>query len=144
TGSDSYTVQDLFVPAAHAAAEEPLEPGPLYVFNTTNVFSVGFASVCLGIARGALDAFRELSATKTPRGIRGVLREQPTVQVHLARAEATVRAARAFLHETVAACWRDAERDRELTSENRVLLRLATTHAMEASGRVVDVVWNLA
>src|SRR5262249_54775342 len=56
TGSDSYTVQDLFVPAAHAAAEEPLEPGPLYVFNTTNVFSVGFASVCLGIARGALDA----------------------------------------------------------------------------------------
>ena len=59
TGSDSYTVNDLFVPEDHAversADARPREPGLLYAFSSSNVYSAGFAGVALGIARGVID-----------------------------------------------------------------------------------------
>jgi hypothetical protein len=44
------------------------EPGPLYAFPQQTLYSVGIASVALGIARGMLDAFRDLACRKTPCG----------------------------------------------------------------------------
>jgi alkylation response protein AidB-like acyl-CoA dehydrogenase len=105
TGSDTYSVTDLFVPDHRAAFEEPLEPGTLYLFGTTNIFATGFASVALGIARGTLDALRDLAISKSPRGIEGPLSGQQFAQMQLARAEADWRAARAYLHRTCDECW---------------------------------------
>ena len=104
TGSDTYSVTDLFVPQHRAALDEPLEPGPLYLFGTTNIFAVGFASVALGLACGSLDAFRDLAISKSPRGISGQLSGQQYAQMRLAEAEATLRAARAYLHRTTDEC----------------------------------------
>jgi alkylation response protein AidB-like acyl-CoA dehydrogenase len=72
TGSDSYTVTDLFVPESHTVLREatpkPRQPGTLYAFNSSNMYSSGFAGVALGIARSTLDAFIDLGGTKIPRG----------------------------------------------------------------------------
>ena len=143
TGSESYSVTDLFVPAQRSPTpgSEPSEPGTLYRFNTTQIFSCGFASVGLGLARASLDAFIDLSVTKTPRGISGVLREMGTVQVHIAKAEATLRSARSFLHETIDNAWRAAEETGAVSVETRILLRLATTHALECAAKVVDTAY---
>src|SRR5262249_30213972 len=78
TGSDSYTVEGLVVPERLQVRRDDLtarhEPGPLYAFRSSSVFPIGFASVALEIARGALDAFVELAGAKTPRDARSVLR----------------------------------------------------------------------
>jgi alkylation response protein AidB-like acyl-CoA dehydrogenase len=144
TGSDNYSVADLFIPERRAALDEQQEPGTLYIFGTTNIFSVGFASISLGIARAMLDAFIDLAVTKTPRGLSGVLREQQSVQIHVAKAEATLRSARAFLRETIAGVWQRTEESGELSVQSRILLRLATTHAFHAAAEVVDQAYYLA
>ncbi|MPZ48092.1 MAG: acyl-CoA dehydrogenase [Dehalococcoidia bacterium] len=144
TGSDTFTVTDLFVPESRCALDEPLESNPLYVFGTTNIFSCGFASVSLGMARASLDAFVDMAITKTPRGLSGPLREQQTVQVHVAQAEATLRSARAFLHQTIEEVWRGVSETGQFSVQGRIFLRLATTYAFHCACEVVDKAYYLA
>ena len=142
TGSDSYRVEDLFIPEHRAELREPQEPGPLYLFGTTNIFSVGFASVSLGIARATLDAFIDLAITKTPRNVSGPLREQATAHNHVARTEATWRAAHALLLNTARDVWEATCAGHALSMDSRTSLRLATTYAMQQSAVVVDAAYT--
>jgi alkylation response protein AidB-like acyl-CoA dehydrogenase len=144
TASDTYRVADLFVPERFRVLDEPQEPGPMYRIGTTNIFQAGFAHVALGIARAALDAIIDMSITKTPRGMSGVLREQPTFQSQVGQAEATWSAARAFLRQTVHAVWDGVCATREFTLEQRVRLRLASTHAIRSAAQVTDSAYYLA
>jgi alkylation response protein AidB-like acyl-CoA dehydrogenase len=144
TGSDTFRVTDLFVPEERSPGLEPQVPGPLYVFNTTNLFSVAFASVALGVGRATLDAFREMAVSKAPRGINGVLREQQTVQVHVAECEAALRASRAYVHEAIDAAWREACNAHELTMAARIELRLSTTYAIRQASATVEKLHYLA
>jgi alkylation response protein AidB-like acyl-CoA dehydrogenase len=99
TASESYRVDDLFVPEdISGAREDPSlrgEKEPLYAFPRPALYSVGIASVGLGIARGTLDAFVELTSRKTPRGTGG-LADNAVIQVELARSETRLGAARGY------------------------------------------------
>ncbi len=111
TGSDSYSVDELFVPESHTVlrdpANRPREPGLLYRFSSSNLYSSGFAGVALGIARAALDAFIELARDKIPRGGRRTLRDNNVVQSQVAKAEARLEASRAFLLGSLDDIWRE-------------------------------------
>jgi hypothetical protein len=110
----------------------------------TGVSSIGFTAVCLGIARGALDAFIELAATKSLGGGKGKVRDNPVVQDQVGRAEATLRAARAYLYETIREEWESMLKTGFCTRKQHSLLRLAATHAATLSAQVVDTTWNAA
>src|SRR3982751_6029905 len=60
TGTDSYSVDNLFVPEKFAALrDEPSalrEKGPLYKIPTNAIYSMGFAATSLGVARAQFDA----------------------------------------------------------------------------------------
>jgi alkylation response protein AidB-like acyl-CoA dehydrogenase len=144
TGSDSYAVTDLFVPKHRFAVDECQEPGPLYVLSSTNLFSVGFASVALGIARATLDALIEMTARKTPRGAGATMRDLTRVQAGLGVMEATYRSARALLHETIQTSWDEVCLTRQRTMEMRINLRMATTYAMQQAADVVDAAYKAA
>jgi alkylation response protein AidB-like acyl-CoA dehydrogenase len=148
TASDAYTVTDLFVPKDYTVRrDDPTyrrEPGLLYGIRLDNLFAIGFASVALGIARGALDAFVELAGGKTPRGRPGVLRDDPVVRSEIARAEATWRAGRAFLHEAAGEAWETVKASGGLTLAQRVQIRLAATHAIQLSAQALDVAYHHA
>src|SRR5258708_31043008 len=83
TGTDSYSVDTLFVAEKFSALRDDLaavrEKGPLYKFTTNMVFSMGFAATSLGVARATLDAAIELARGKTPQGIKA-MRENNSVQ----------------------------------------------------------------
>src|SRR5438309_8911013 len=70
TGTDSYSVDNLFIPDKFAALrDDPTalrETGPLYKLSTNMVFSMGFAATALGVARTTLDAAIALSRSKRP------------------------------------------------------------------------------
>src|SRR3954471_14283693 len=76
TGTDSYSVDDLFIPDKFAALRDDAsalrEKGPLYKMSTNMVFSMGFAATSLGVARTMLDAVIELSRGKTPQGLKAL------------------------------------------------------------------------
>ena len=73
TASDSYAVEDVFVPESHSATREDpalrLVPGPLYAIPQQALYAVGVAGVALGTAGAMLAAFGELAMEKTPRGL---------------------------------------------------------------------------
>jgi alkylation response protein AidB-like acyl-CoA dehydrogenase len=144
TASDTYKVTDLFIEERFFVLDEPQHPGPMYILGTTNIFQAGFASVGLGIARGALDAVVDMSITKTPRGLSGPLRDQPYFQMQLGQAEAALRSARALLRLTIDEVWHEAAVNRRFEMKQRVDLRLASTHAIRTAAEVVDSAYYLA
>jgi alkylation response protein AidB-like acyl-CoA dehydrogenase len=153
TGSDTYAVNDLFVPAAFSIPaaitglplpDQRYETGALYAFPLGYIYAVAFSSVALGIARGALDAFAELASTKRARGAEGLLREDAVVQSQVARAEAGVRSARALLREAIADTPEAAGPEEQIPVAARAALRLASTHAIHAAAGAVDVVYHAA
>jgi alkylation response protein AidB-like acyl-CoA dehydrogenase len=148
TGSDSYTVTDLFVPESHTVLREavpkPRQPGALYAFSSSNMYSSGFAGVALGIARSTLDAFIELARDKIPRGAKRTLRDDNVVQSQVAQSEARLRAGRAFLLGSLEQIWRDVAQSRHLTLEHNTTIRLASTWAIHQAKDVVDTAYHAA
>jgi alkylation response protein AidB-like acyl-CoA dehydrogenase len=148
TGSDSYTVADLFIPEAYAvlreAAAKPRQPGLLYAFSSSNIYASGFAGVALGIARSALDAFVELARDKIPRGARSTLRDNNVIQAQVAQSEARLGAARAFLLGSLEDIWREAAAVGKLTVDHNTTIRLASTWAIHQAREVVDTAYHAA
>src|SRR5437763_14553824 len=148
TGSDSYTVTDLFVPESHTVLREPepklRQPGLLYAFSSSNMYSAGFAGVALGIARSTLDAFIELARDKIPRGAKRTLRDDNVVQSQIAQSEARIRAARAFLLGSLEQIWREVARSERLTLDHNTTIRLASTWAIHQAKDVVDAAYHAA
>jgi indole-3-acetate monooxygenase len=148
TGSDSYTVTDLFVPEDHAversADAKPRESGLLYAFSSSNVYSAGFAGVALGIARAVLDAFVELARDKIPRGAKRTLRDNNVIQAQVAQSEARIGAARAFLFGALEDIWREAGRTGRLSLDHNATIRLASTWAIHQAREAVDTLYHAA
>jgi indole-3-acetate monooxygenase len=147
TASESYTVEDLFVPEEFTGTrEDPTlrrEPGPLYAFPQQTLYSVGIASVALGIARGMLDAFMDLALRKTPRGT-GRLADNAVIQAELARAEARLGAARCYLIDTVTEIYRHAGPTAPIDIPDRARARLAGSNAITAAVAVADWTYKAA
>jgi alkylation response protein AidB-like acyl-CoA dehydrogenase len=145
TGSHDYRVADLFVPASHAMAmgQDPVQPGPLYALPPHTVLGLTIADVPLGIARAALDAIREISASKTPRIRSELLRDRSVVHAALGRAEAQLRAARAFLFEACDAAWYAVASGTPVSLDQRVAVRLALAQAGEVAKAVVQIAYDI-
>jgi alkylation response protein AidB-like acyl-CoA dehydrogenase len=147
TASESYTVEDLFVPEAFTGTrEDPTlrrEPGPLYAFPQQTLYSVGISSAALGIARGMLDAFIELALRKTPRGT-GRLADNAVIQAEVARAEAKLGAARAYLIDTVTDIYMRADSVAPIEVPDRARARLAGSHAISNAVAVADWIYKAA
>ena len=149
TGSDAFTVSDLFVPSAHTVSrDDPAErrhPGPLYCFPSGSLYAAGFSGVAMGIARSSLDAFVELARDKEPRSSKRQLRDSGVIQFQVAEAEAKLGAARIFLHDALARIWDDVSRSGlPLSLEQRVQIRLASTYGIHQAKQVVDTVHHAA
>ncbi|HUE30386.1 MAG TPA: acyl-CoA dehydrogenase family protein [Verrucomicrobiae bacterium] len=145
TGSHDIAVDDCFVPAARSLSlisDRPRARGPLYAFPVFGLLALGIAAVALGIARRALDELVALAGAKTPTGSRRFLAERPVIQAEVARAEATLGAARAFLFETVGSAWEGAQAAGAIEIRERARLRLAATHATLASAAAVDIAYG--
>ncbi len=147
TASESYTVEDLFVPEEFTGTrEDPTllrEPGPLYAFPQQTLYSVGIASVALGIARGMLDAFVELALRKTPRGT-GRLADNAVIQAEVARAEARLGAARCYLIDTVTEIYSRAVASAPIDIPDRARARLAGSNAITSAVAVANWTYKAA
>ena len=148
TGTDSYSVDNLFIPEKFAALrDDPTalrETGPLYKLSTNMVFSMGFAATSVGVARATLDAAIELSRGKTPQGLKA-MRDNNAVQGLIGRTEAELaRRARLSLCDRRArsgAIWCAA-----IPSPKRIASRFASPRPGPSirSAAVVDTAYHMA
>lgn len=146
TGSTDFQVTDVFVPDERAVAYlNPKNPDrPLYQFPNFTFLALGIAAVTLGVARAAIDDLVELAQSKKRVGNSKTMAEKSHTQMEVARAEASLRSARAFYYDAIDAAWSVAERGERMPMELRRDLRLATNNAVESSVRTVDAMYTLA
>ena len=104
TGSQDFTVEDVFVPAVRSCLSDvtPRETGPLYHPRAwyVNLWTPS-AGNALGIARGAIDSLAAIAATEATTMSPSLLRDRPLVQTRIAEADAIVNAARAYVFDAV-------------------------------------------
>jgi alkylation response protein AidB-like acyl-CoA dehydrogenase len=148
TGSDSYSVQDLFVDDAHTLTrdrpEDRREPGLIYRFAAMQIYASGFAAVALGTARATLDAFIDLARGKTPALTQSALRDNAVIQSAIGIADARLNSARTWLIHVLRETQQAVKIEGELTTEQRMAIRQASTYAIHQAKEVVDVAYHEA
>jgi alkylation response protein AidB-like acyl-CoA dehydrogenase len=148
TASDQFALDDFFVRADHSITRdferECREQGPLYRMGAGTCYQMGFAAVACGIARGALDCFLDVARNKVPRGLKSPLRDNAVVQSNLAQAEVNLRAARAFVLQSMAGIWKDLSAGNTITVEQRITIRMAATNTIHKAKDAVDFAYNAA
>ena len=163
TGSDSYSVADLFVPAEYSlvpratgrdqmlAADAPAqveperrEAGTLYRVTSINVYQCGFAAVALGVARAMLSSFVALATTKTPAGTTLPLRDSHSIQTRIAQSEAMLASSRAWLLQILNGIWEECAATGSVSFGHRVQLRLAATYAIHQAREVAEASYAAA
>jgi len=147
TASDSYSVNDVFVSEAFSTTrEDPTlrrERGPLYAFTMQCLYATGVAAVAFGIARAMLSEFIALASRKTPRGL-ARLADNAVVQADVARAEARLGSARAYLIETLTTIYALADDAAPIEVADRARVRLACTNAIQGAAEVADFAYKAA
>jgi alkylation response protein AidB-like acyl-CoA dehydrogenase len=145
TGSHDIQIADVMVPASLAVSlftDPPQDSGALYAFPLFGLLALGICSVALGIARGAIDELVSLAGGKRPAPGARSLAERGTIQSEVARAEAKLRSARAFVLEQADEAWSAARSGAPLSAEHRRGLRLAATHGTWAASEVVGAMYH--
>jgi alkylation response protein AidB-like acyl-CoA dehydrogenase/catechol 2,3-dioxygenase-like lactoylglutathione lyase family enzyme len=148
TGTDSISVEELFVPAERSFARDDLSDrvdlAPLYCFNHAPLFSAGFAAVVLGVAGAMLEQLVSLAGAKKPHGQARGLVDSPVLQAQVARWTASLAASRSYLRSSLEDGWREAGTSGAVSNGTRANIRLATSHAFSEAVSVADAAFHAA
>ena len=142
TGSHDIEVTDVVVPRARTfslVTGTPKHAG--YTLPFFAVLAGGVAAVGLGIARAAIDAFVSTAKTKVTPGGKRTMAHRELVQLEVAKAEAKLGGARAFLYETMEEVARAAANGPPPLAA-RARLRLAAAHAATEAAAVTALVYE--
>jgi alkylation response protein AidB-like acyl-CoA dehydrogenase len=147
TGTDSYSVENLFIPENFAALRDDFsalrEKGPLYGITTYSMFGLGFGAVALGVARATLDAAIDLARKKHSVGI-SAMKDNSAVQGLIGRTEAKLRAARAYHYATATEAWQELLTTGKLSERGRAAIRLSATWTIHQATEIVDTAYHMA
>lgn len=148
TGSDTYSVKDLFIDDAHTITrdrpEERREQGLIYRFAAMQIYASGFAMVALGAARAMLDSFIALASGKTPAMMQTSLRDSAVIQSEIGLADAKLNAARTWLISVLQDAQEATKLAGEVPTEHRLKIRQASTYAIHQAKEVADVAYHEA
>ncbi|MFO0711394.1 MAG: acyl-CoA dehydrogenase family protein [Sandaracinus sp.] len=145
TGSNDFVATDAFVPSHRllSLTTAPREPGLTYRFPLFGLLALGVSAVATGLARSAIDELRSVVTTKRPPGSKRTLAEREVIQLELARAEMSLRAARALVRETVVDVESRVLFGESMSTTDRALLRATAAHATHAAADVVRTAHRL-
>jgi indole-3-acetate monooxygenase len=147
TGSTDLMVSDAFVPERHVFSVftgRPQVAGALYNLGVLPMFAMTVTSVLPGIARAAIDAFVELAKAKTPTFSQTGLATRPTIHAEVARVEALVQSARAFLYEVAGEMMASVKAGLLVPEDLEARRRLACANVAASCTQAVDRLFTLA
>ncbi len=141
TSSIDYICEDLFVPDSHVYEVTTMDArngGAIYRMGLANMSGICHTGWALGVGRRMLDEMKVLAAKKT--GTPGASVDTGQFYAEYARAEATLRAARAWAMEVWEANEATLDAGDLLTTEQETLTRLmlnTTTWSVHEVGQTV-------
>jgi alkylation response protein AidB-like acyl-CoA dehydrogenase len=147
TSSGDLEVADVFVPDQFVQRGPWIDPAygdrPLYRFP----FAMhGHAPHALGVARGAIDAFLELTQRPPKPGSKrqSTLGREQVHQIGVAKADAMVRAGRLFARDAIERTWENVQTRDEADFELRVQLFQSGVHAVRSARDAMQIVFDLS
>jgi indole-3-acetate monooxygenase len=150
TDSNDIAVTNCFVPYYRSYVLSPYPEvsknynGALYRFPLTGIISCCLiVPAALAIATNAINELKSLTG-KVPSGSSISLKEKAGFQRKLGMAEAMVRSARAYLHHSLADCWKKVKSGAPVCNEDRAMLLLTASHVNHACVNAVDLVYSAA
>ena len=148
TGSKDVAVDDVLVPAHRtlslvdaALGRAPglaANPAPLYRLPLFSVLGLALAGPAVGIARGALEAWRERTRARQLAYTGAKLAVQAPAQIRLAESAAEIDAAEMLLFDACARASSASEPEGELALAERVRVRRDVAFAVRLCTRAVD------
>jgi alkylation response protein AidB-like acyl-CoA dehydrogenase len=151
TGSDLYSLDDLFVPEQHSITtisrwpdSDRLKLAAPYRFSVNGLYAPGFAAVALGNARGMFDALVDLAGRKTPMWRGKTLAHGANVQAVVAETDVRLRAAFVYLVDMLRRHEAEAMTRGALATDQRMALRAASTFAIRDATSVAEALIGLA
>ncbi|MDN5913622.1 MAG: acyl-CoA dehydrogenase family protein [Pseudonocardia sp.] len=144
TGSDDYTVTDVFVPEKHAMdtfSTTPVRDESVYHLGLLGIGVGGHGPVALGIAQRALEEIARIAATKARPGYPSVIGDSDMFRREFAVHDAALQAARRYVYDAHA----DAEaaaRAGAISDEQRARLRQVTTWVQGVARDVVTFAYG--
>jgi alkylation response protein AidB-like acyl-CoA dehydrogenase len=142
SGSNHIRAENVFVPDRRrfSFTSGRRISGSIYPEVYVRMLSPNHAAVGLGVALGALDAFKALARTKPGSRGQPPLSEQPTIHALVGRSEMRLRAARLALHEASADSQALLDTQGDVTEEQFLMNRLVSAQvAAEATSVVGDL-----
>ena len=116
---------------------------PIYQYPSIAYAAQVLAVVNLGIARAALDEISQMAGRPSITGA-PKMADRAYVRIGVAKAEATLRSARAFFYETTDAAWESILKGDGISAEQTSMLRLAAAQAAREGASVVQSAYMLA
>lgn len=143
SSSQDYLLDDLFIPQDWSfVVGETVNKlsNPVYSFPT--IAFCQLAAVTIGIASSSIALVKEMAATKRRGPI--LMRDDPSLQLRVAEAEALIGSSRAYIKEIVRDVLGTLRTGEELSTDQRAKYRLACTHAVDCSTRAVNMMYKVA
>jgi alkylation response protein AidB-like acyl-CoA dehydrogenase len=149
SGSDDVKADGAVVPAKYAGVDlwsVPAHyPNPVYRMPTALRLAYNKAAIAIGVAKGSLEVFADIAQNKIPMLTSASLANRGIAQYRMGVAEATFRASRAWLMETMTAVEDELTGNSDLPGAKTTQdARLACTHAANECMKVVDLLHNTA
>jgi alkylation response protein AidB-like acyl-CoA dehydrogenase len=146
SGSHDLLGKDVFVPDARAASMLGMptwHQSPIFSFPMSAKIGYNKVAVALGVARAALDSVADIAKTKKAFGTPTPINELTSTQIEVAKAEAVLGSARAYVKDTIASVWELVQAGEVPTTEQVAPLRLACTYGGQAAIDAVDLAVRL-
>lgn len=123
---------------------KPTVDAPFFRYPSLSFAAQVLSVTTLGMAREALDVVR--ASVEGRKSITGApnLGEREYAQIALAKAEARVRAARAFFYDSTDDAWRAIEEGSRPSRDQVNLLRLSTTHLTQECAAAIQDAYRIS
>ena len=153
TGSKSFVIDDVFVPAHRIVEFEavgdgrgpgsaPPQAAAVYRLPRHDVAPSGFGAIAVGIAEAFLAEYLAYTGGRVSRGL--AMAEFTGTQIGIGKAVAEIEAAWRYLIDLVREVMRALEEKREVGPEQRLKVKLASSHACQSSLGAVQTLFNAA
>lgn len=145
TGSIDYSVQDVFVEedwTYAARVTQPRRGGAFFRLGTIGIGALGHTAFALGVGRRILDELAAFAQAKAGRP--GSIADSESFLEGYARAEASLRAARALVIDTWGTLERELDAERAATTRQLTSVRLALNHATWTAVEVCTFAYRAA
>ncbi|HTM23334.1 MAG TPA: flavin-dependent monooxygenase [Kofleriaceae bacterium] len=152
TGSKDIVVDEVFVPEhrTHKMIDgfkrnspgNAVNTAPLYRLPFGQVFVRSVSTSAIGIAQGALNAYRKVSATRTGASDGAKVAIDPSAQVVCARASAAIEEVQGTLHRNFDEMMAAVRAGDDIALERRLKFRLDSSLAVERCVGIVDLLFT--